>query len=328
MEEYMKPKKMWMSLNVKKRCAEYRVGLWECPQFLFIVMGAVIIGAILVTYIIAQRFVDPEISALVVLALTAALFVVGNFIVNAFEHVARAARAKSEFVGIMSHQLRSPLSAIKWQLDVLFSEKPRPMLTTVGEVQKYLETIQEQNERMIQAVNDLLEVNRIEDGDVVLRPSTFSFVDLSQHVIDEYQKRTAGANARLSLEVRGVIPEIFADEERIKNAMRRFLDNAIRYSIHGGDIVVTVEHDNRNVIWSIIDQGAGISAVDQRRVFEKFFRSPHTMQYQTSGSGVGLFIAKSIISLSGGRVGFSSQLDHGSTFWFSLPLRPMPAPKI
>src|SRR3989344_2494615 len=155
------------SINLKKVCAEYRVGLWQCPQFLFLIMGVIIILAIMVTYIVASRYEEPEIASLAVLVLTAILFAIGNLIVRAFEQVALASKSKSEFISIMSHQLRSPLSAIKWQLNMLLSDAQRKT-PDAASMQKYLQTVYDQNERMIRSVNDLLEVNRIEDNDLVL----------------------------------------------------------------------------------------------------------------------------------------------------------------
>ena len=207
--------KITESLNIKKHCNQYRVGLWECPQFLFVLMGLVICATILATYILGPRFYDePEITALVSLISTAILFIIGHIIVSAFERVAKASRAKSEFISIMSHELRSPLSAIKWQIDVLLSDKTSS-ITTSSVTMKYLETIDEQNERMIGAVNDLLEVNRIEDRDLVLRPTLFSLKDLTQRVVTKNKKYAISNNVQINIDVKSDDNFVFADEDRV-----------------------------------------------------------------------------------------------------------------
>src|SRR3989338_9312150 len=141
------------SLNIKKQCAQYRVGLWQCPQFLFLIMGMIIIVAIAATNTLANRYVAPEIAALIVLALAGVLFVIGHMIVSAFDRVARSARSKSEFISIVSHHLRSPLSAIKWQLDILLSRDFIEGKKSLDDTKRYLMVIMENNERMIRAVN-------------------------------------------------------------------------------------------------------------------------------------------------------------------------------
>ena len=103
--------------------------------------------------------------------------------------------------------------------------------------------------------------------------------------------------------------------------MEHLLDNAIRYSIKGGEIKIAISSLGNKVLWKITDQGIGISEEDKKHVFDKFFRSESITRYQTEGSGVGLFISKSIIKLSGGDIGFTSALNQGSTFWFSLPTK-------
>lgn len=308
----------WLAtINIRKVCAEYRVALWQCPQFLFVIMGVVIIGAILATYVVASEYQEPEIAALIVLSLSAILFLLGYMIVRAFEQVALASKSKSEFISIMSHQLRSPLSAIKWQLNLILQGQSNVPAPQGG----YLETIIEQNERMIRAVNDLLEVNRIEDRDLILRPTNFSLKDLTFKIAEEYKKYGAAYNVRMNMFAEGDAPRVFADEERIKRVIEHLLDNAIRYSISGGEVSISIEKEGDFVKWKVNDQGHGIPLEEQKRVFEKYFRSPSAARFQTEGSGVGLFITKSIVRLSGGDIGFSSEASKGSKFWFTLPIK-------
>lgn len=307
------------TLNLKKTCAEYRVGLWQCPQFLFLIMGIIIILSVIVTYVVASRYEEPEAAALIVLFLAGALFVIGNLIVSAFEQVALSARSKSEFISIMSHQLRSPLSAIKWQLNLLL---PGGVAKNIdfGTVQKYLQTVYDQNERMIRSVNDLLEVNRIEDNDLILRPADVFLAELTRKVLEEYKNLASASNIEFELRAEDGRPAL-ADEERMRHVIEHLVDNAIRYSPGGGRVLIETKQDDGKILWRITDRGAGIPKSDQGRVFEKFFRSDHALRYQTEGSGVGLFIAKSIIKKSGGEIGFSSSLEKGSIFWFTLPAK-------
>ena len=306
------------SINIKKVCARYRIGIWQCPQFLFVIMGAIIIASILTTYVLASEYQEPEIAALIVLVLSSILFLIGYMIVRAFEQVAIASKSKSEFISIMSHQLRSPLSAIKWQLNLLLQG---PGVGSAEAMKSYLDTVVEQNERMIRAVNDLLEVNRIEDRDLILRPSRWSLKDLSFKVTEEYKKYASAYNVHINLAAEGDVPQVFADEERIRRVIEHLLDNAIRYSSNGGEITISIEKSGDFVKWQVSDKGRGISQEEQRKIFEKYFRSPAAVRFQTEGSGVGLFISKSIIKLSGGDMNFSSEESKGSTFWFTLPTK-------
>ena len=306
--------------NLIKICSKYRVGILQCPQFLFLVMGFVIIFAILVTYEIAKIYGEPEVAALIVLVVSAVLFSIGQVIINSFERMAVSSLEKSEFISIISHQLRSPMSAIKWQLNMLLSDNTKFEFSN-EKVYGFLEGIYDQNERMIKSANDLLEINKIEDGDIVLYQDFFSLPLLTEKVIEEYKKEAVMANVKISLFYQLELPQVFVDETRIKRTLEHLINNAIKYSLSGGDINISIEKFGNNILWKITDQGAGIPEKDQKRVFEKFFRSKNVARYKTSGFGAGLFIAKSIIKLSGGTMGFSSTEDKGSTFWFSLPAK-------
>lgn len=282
-------------------------------------MGLVIIVAMLVAYVVASRYNEPELAALSVLGLAGVLFVIGHMIISAFERVAFASLSKSEFISIMSHQLRSPLSAVKWQLNMFLDGGAIPGLT--DESRSYIEAIYEQNERMIHAVNDLLEVNRIEDNDLVMRPSLFSLFALASRVATEFERFSSANNSKVSILTQKDLPMVYADEDRIKRVLQHLIDNAIRYGTEKGNITISLEKNNGKVLCKVSDEGAGIPEEEKRRVFDKFFRSVNATRYQTEGSGVGLFIAKSLIKLSGGEIGFSSALGKGSTFWFTLPVK-------
>ena len=314
-------KESWYDgINLKKVCGKYRISLWQCPQFLFLIMGLVIIVAMIVAYVISSRYDEPELAALAVIVLTGALFIIGHLIISAFEKVALASLSKSEFISIMSHQLRSPLSAVKWQLNMFLSGEGAG-LNVNDTVKSNLEAIYEQNERMIHAVNDLLEVNRIEDKDLVVRPTLFSIYALSGKIAGEFEKFSSANNSKVSIFTQKDLPMVYADEERIKRVLQHLIDNAIRYGNEKGNVTISLEKKDNRVLCKVSDEGVGIPDNEKSRVFDKFFRSVNATRYQTEGSGVGLFIAKSLIKLSGGDIGFSSALGKGSTFWFTLPIK-------
>ena len=284
-------------------------------------MGLIIIVTVLAAYVAASAYDQPELAALSVLILASVLFVIGHMIISAFEKVALSSLSKSEFISIMSHQLRSPLSAVKWQLNVMLSEDAKQEDKLNDRARAYLEAIYGQNERMIRAVNDLLEVNRIEDRDLILRPTAFSLRALTERVMKNYEKFSSANNVQIGVFAQDDLPMVLADEERIKRVIEHLTDNAVRYSTKKSEIKISIKNYGDRIDWKIIDQGAGIPDTDKPRIFDKFFRSVNASRYQTEGSGVGLFIAKSIIKMHGGVIGFSSELEKGSTFWFSLPIK-------
>lgn len=309
--------------NFKKQCEKYGVGIWQCPQFLFLVMGVIIIFAIIITNGVAQKYAEPSVVALIVLAVAAVLFVISFIIVSSFERVVQASLAKSEFIRIMSHQLRTPLSAIKWQIELLFNKKINPDQETVN---RALLEIKDKNEKMIWVANNLLDVNLIEDKNLALSSSIFSLKDIVSEVVDMLNESAVRANLQIFVTSPQEIPNVSADKMRIKNIVYHFIDNAIRYSTGKGIVAVALESLptgqaglQGSVRFLVTDEGVGISKEDSKNIFKKLFRSQNTLTGQTSGSGVGLFIAKVIVERSGGKIGFTSAEGKGSTFWFTLP---------
>lgn len=312
-----KLKKIGRSLNTLKQCGHYNVPLWQCPQFLFVIMGIVMAVAIVATNIVAQKFVGPEIVALIVLALSAILFVISHIIVSSFERMARTSQAKSDFISIMSHRLRSPLSSVKWRLELLADKTDS---INNEELSISLSEINGQNEKMIRIINDLLELNSIEDNRIILNRSAFPLKELVEETVGEQKNIPGNIDIPVIISAPDSLPDVFADIGKIKNVIFHLLDNAFRYSLKENKISIVLEELPKSVRCSITDEGAGILENERKKVFNKFFRSRGKLRYQTEGTGIGLFIAREIIKRSKGEMGFISVEGKGSTFWFTLPI--------
>ena len=305
------------SINVFEQCRKYRVSLWTCAPLLFIVMGAINIAGMVATAVIAQRFSDdPAVVIISVSMMTAFLFVVGNAVVTSFQRLADASRIKSEFVSIVSHQLRSPLSAIKWQLEIMHEQ----MKKATGDTSGTINTIMQQNERMIALVNDLLEVNRIEDDRVILRPVEILLDEFIAQIVKGYEPLAVQAQIKLSMTVKSTGLRVFADEGKLRWVTENLLDNALRYTKAGGEVGVAVLSDRGTARVEVADTGVGIPITDQSMIFTKFFRSENALRIRAEGTGLGLYLVRSLIRAMKGRTGFASLEGKGSTFWFSLPL--------
>jgi len=310
-------KKIFQQLNFVKQCRKYHLSLWQCPSFLIILIGLITISAMLGTYLVATKYTNqPEIVALIVIGVTIILTIISYFVIQGSEKLAEASQLKSEFVSIVSHQLRTPLTNIKWTIN---------LMTKIGglaqEQLEKLKTIKGSNQQMTDLVNDLLNVSRIEQGKLGLRPENISLKEIIQDLIKDYLPLAKASNINLSLEIAQNIPPISIDPQGIKIVLQNLIDNAIRYIKNQGQVKISVKRKKGMIRCQVQDDGVGIPLEDQRKIFQKFFRSQNIMKYQTEGTGLGLFISKSIIEASRGKIGFKSQEDKGSIFWFELPIK-------
>jgi len=158
-------------LNIPKQCKKYGLSLWQCPSFLFLIMGIIICLVSILVYLIGTKYVtEPRVVALIVLIITAILLILATAITNSFEKLAEANRLKTEFISVVSHQLRAPLSNLAWTLEVLMSGR-------IGKIEKeqveYFKILKENSDRMKDLVKDLLIVSRIESARLSLKRENF-----------------------------------------------------------------------------------------------------------------------------------------------------------
>lgn len=226
-------------------------------------------------------------------------------------------RIKSEFISLAAHQLLTPTSVVKWTLDaVLNGETGR-----VSKKQKdSLRGAVQNNERTIAVVDDLLNVARIEEGRFVGEFTEEILGDLVKSTIDDYQKKIKEKN----IEVNVVLPKdpiiVNVNRQSLMLAMNNLLNNALEYNVIGGKVTIRAGCDNMKVKVEFEDTGIGILNSEHGKIFTKFFRGDNAFKIKSSGTGLGLFIVKSVIEAHRGEIGFSSQENKGSVFWFTLPL--------
>ena len=307
------------NINIFAECQALRWGLWKCPPFLFLVMGITTIISMIATYAIASKYADePHITALIVIAISSLFFVVGNLIVTGFNKIAEANRMKSDFISLISHQLRSPLTIFKWTVNS--AEREAQTKQPIPDIKTLLATLHTTSEYMIRLVNSLLEVSRIDAHAITLNKEEVYLSKLVAHIVANFENYASASNISLICTAEENLPLITADRDRVMMVIGNLLDNAIRYSQSASSIEISVRKTGSFLNVSVHDNGAGIPPEQQKFVFKKFFRATNSSALQTRGTGIGLYIAKAIIEESGGKIGFASEEKKGSTFWFTLPI--------
>ncbi len=227
----------------------------------------------------------------------------------------------ADFANLTSHQLRTPLSGMKWMLELL----QKPNTGTLNKKQKeFIFKIYAANERMIALVNDLLEVSRIESGDTKLYLQPTDMVVIIRQLIKDKAQDIAQKNLNVSFTVeQEPFPVVRTEPIKIKQALHNLISNAVAYTPADGKITIDLRFNDKDrsmLVCSITDTGIGIPKEQQGDIFEKFFRGSNVSKVESVGTGLGLYIAKAFIEGSGGKIWFESTLGKGTTFYFTLPI--------
>ncbi len=227
-------------------------------------------------------------------------------------------KLKDEFVSLASHELRTPMTAIKSYAWLVLNDKAGPLEPKAKE---YLNRVYISTERLIHLVNEMLDISRIESGKVKLKKEPVDVVQLGRDIENEFQAKATELHLSWSLEVPDVLPLISMDREKIHQVLENLIGNAFKFTPMNQVVTLRIIPRDKFIEFSVIDTGRGIHPDDMPKLFSKFGRLEGSYVTITgSGSGLGLYISKQYVELHGGTISVQSTLGRGSTFTVTLPV--------
>jgi signal transduction histidine kinase len=238
------------------------------------------------------------------------------------EEAARAhelTQLKSEFVTLVAHELRSPLTSITGYVELLLE---RPGGTSAEGQREFLGIVKRNADRLLQLIDDLLDIARIEAGKVELRRTRLDLAGLIQEVAKALRPQIEAKGQRLTLDLAEALPAVTGNADRVTQILTNLLSNAHKYTPPAGSITITArgeEGEEGRVRVNVQDTGVGLSSDDQAQLFTKFFRAQHRTTAGVGGTGLGLAITRALVELHGGEITVTSTLGQGTTFGFTLP---------
>jgi signal transduction histidine kinase len=224
---------------------------------------------------------------------------------------------QNTFISVISHELKTPVSIIRGYAEML----ARPDVTwQPTQIRDSLQIIIDEADRLTREINSLLDVSRMQLNAMQIEPSTWSMRQLIAQICQRLDARAQLQQIHFEIRIPEEMPDVHADRERIRVVCENLLTNALKYSPNSGVVRITARADNGMAIISVSDQGIGIPADEQSKIFERFYRIDNRLRRETQGFGLGLFLAKAIIEAHHGQIWVESRANHGSRFFFSIPL--------
>jgi signal transduction histidine kinase len=237
---------------------------------------------------------------------------------EARDDAVEANRSKSEFVSVVSHELKLPMTSIKGYSDLMLAG-------TTGQLNEnqvaFLTTIRNNVNRMATLVSDLADISRIESGNLRIEPRSVPVWDVIDEVVTLTHTQVKQKNQTLTVQIPQELPKAWCDRNRLAQILTNLISNANKYTPEGGAILVEAICIGDKIQIKIQDNGLGMTPEDQQKLFSKFFRSADEKIREAPGTGLGLSITKNLIELQGGKVWFESEFRKGTTFYFTVPIQ-------
>jgi two-component system phosphate regulon sensor histidine kinase PhoR len=226
----------------------------------------------------------------------------------------RLETVRRDFISNISHELRTPLASLKALVDTLRDSA----LDDPPAAQRFLNRIETEVDALTQMVQELLELSRIESGQVPLRLVATPVADVVLPSVERLHPQAERANLKITINLPDDLPPVLADAERLQQVVTNLVHNAIKFTPAGGQVTIAAEPAGDEVVISVRDTGIGIPADDLPRIFERFYKADRARS--SGGTGLGLAIAKHLVQAHGGRIWAESVEGQGSTFYFTLPI--------
>ena len=286
-----------------------------------------IVGALVVRRKRPGEFSEETCDLLQTFASQSSLAIVNARLFRELEHKSSeleiASQHKSEFLASMSHELRTPLNAVIGFSEVLLDR----MFGEINERQEeYLRDIWSSGKHLLELLNEILDLSKVEAGRMELESAAFSIRDSLEHGLTMMRERAARHGISLALEVDPAVDQVVADELRFKQVVLNLLSNAVKFTPDGGQVNVRAQEQAGSVAITVTDTGFGVAAEDRERIFEAFQQGPRGAPTH-EGTGLGLTLCRRIVGLLGGQMWLESELGVGSTFGFTIPMAAQTAPE-
>lgn len=223
---------------------------------------------------------------------------------------------KDDFISMASHQLRTPLTAVKGYISLVLDGDAGAIKPSQ---RKLLSQAFFSSQRMVYLIADLLNVSRLKTGRFVIEPSVVNLADVVEQEVAQLVDTAKGRKLELTYHKPEHFPQLMLDETKIRQVIMNFIDNAIYYTLAGGRIDVVLNDTGKSVELHVIDGGIGVPKVEQHHLFTKFYRAKNAQKARPDGTGLGLFMAKKVVVAQGGAIIFTSREGKGSTFGFVFP---------
>jgi len=234
----------------------------------------------------------------------------------ALEEVKKINKRKTDFVSSVSHELRTPLTSIKGYASILLTGK---LGSLPEDVRLRLEKINRHSDELVQFINDLLDIARIESGRMTMKKEPLELNKMIEEAADLLSVQIKDKQITLTVDIAKDLPAAAADHNQIRRVFINLINNAIKFTPPGGKIIISTQKVNQDIQINISDTGCGMSEKEQAGLFQEFYRVDNPINQQSKGTGLGLALVKNIVEAHNGKIWLTSKVDQGSTFSFTLP---------